>query len=96
MSSKKRGTRKFISQGNFYAYILECHDGTYYTGSTNNLQKRIFSHENGNGAKYTRGRRPVKLVWCKKYRYFKEAFLEERRIKRLTKGQKESLIVNQG
>jgi putative endonuclease len=49
-------------------------------------------HNNGNGAKYTRDRRPVKLIWSKEYRYFKKAFLEEKRIKRLTRGQKERLV----
>jgi len=49
-------------------------------------------HNNGKGAKYTRDRRPVRLVWRKKYRYFKLAFLEEKRVKSLTRQQKEKLI----
>ena len=46
-----------------YVYIVECSDGTFYTGWTNNLEKRIDMHSKGTGAKYTRGRGPVKLVY---------------------------------
>lgn len=77
----------------FYVYIAQCQDGTYYTGYTNDLENRIKEHNNGKrGAKYLRGKGPVKLVWCKEYRYFKSAFLEEKRIKGLTRKQKEKLI----
>lgn len=48
---------------NYYIYIVECSDKTLYTGITNNLEKRIKTHNNGTGAKYTRARRPVKLVY---------------------------------
>lgn len=84
--------RKFKRKGKFYVYILECSSGTYYTGSTNNLEKRIALHNNGKGAKYTRDRRPVELAWRKKYQQFKSAFLMEKRIKKLTRLQKESLV----
>lgn len=47
---------------NFLVYIIECSDGTYYTGITTNIRRRIFQHNNGTGSKYTRARRPVKLV----------------------------------
>jgi len=52
-------------------------------------------HNDGKGAKYTRDRRPVKLVWHREYKYFKKAFLEEKRIKKLTRKQKEELV-NEG
>ncbi len=52
-------------------------------------------HNKGLGAKYTRNRRPVKLVWYKEYKYFKKAFLEEIRIKKLTKAQKEKIVQGQ-
>ncbi|MDD5006101.1 MAG: GIY-YIG nuclease family protein [Candidatus Omnitrophica bacterium] len=84
--------RKFNRSGKFFVYILECKNGAYYTGSTNNLEKRISLHNDGKGAKYTRDRRPVKLVWCKEYKYFKLAFLEEKRIKKFTRLQKEELV----
>ena len=73
-------------------YIVECCDNTFYTGYTPDLAKRIELHNNGKGAKYTRARLPVKLVWSKEYRYFKKAFLEEKRIKALRRRQKEKII----
>lgn len=78
--------------GQFYVYIVECIDGTYYTGYTPGLENRLRVHNSGRGAKYTKDRRPVKLVWHKEYRYFKPAFLEEKRIKALTRKQKEKLV----
>jgi len=89
---RKRKKKKFKREGKFWVYIVECSDNTFYTGYTPDLEKRIKLHNNGKGAKYTRDRRPVRLVWCKKYKYFKLAFLEEKRIKRLTRGQKERLV----
>ena len=78
--------------GKYYVYIVECDDKTYYTGYTPNVQKRLKLHNAGRGAKYTRDRRPVRLVWCKEYRYFKSAFLTEKKIKNLTRKQKETLV----
>jgi len=88
----KHKKRDFKRSGKFFVYILECQDGTYYTGYTNDLDKRIELHNNGKGAKYTRDRRPVKLVWRKEYKYFKKAFLTEKKIKALTRRQKELLV----
>jgi putative endonuclease len=73
-------------------YIVRCCDGTYYTGYTPDIKKRVELHNKGKGAKYTRDRRPVELVWYKEYRYFKLAFTEEKRIKTLTRRKKEELI----
>jgi len=85
--------KKFKRSGKFFVYILECSDGTYYTGSTNDLKKRIREHNNSKrGAWYTRFKRPVEAVWKKEYRYFKLAIQEERRIKSLRRWQKEELI----
>jgi len=84
--------RKFKRTGRYYVYILECSDGTYYTGYTPDIQNRIKLHNAGKGAKYTRDRRPVRLAWRKEYKYFKRAFLEEKRIKSLTRKQKEELL----
>ena len=83
---------KFKRKAIFYVYIVKCKDGTYYTGYSPNLKRRIELHNSGNGAKYTRTRRPVTLVWFKKYKYFKPAFLRELQIKKLTRRQKEKLI----
>jgi putative endonuclease len=93
MIKKEKKTRnKFVRKGEFYTYILECADNTYYTGYTPNLSKRLELHNQGKGAKYTRSRRPVKLIWSKEYKYFKCAFLEEKRIKKLNRKQKELLV----
>ena len=83
---------KMKRSGLFFVYILCCRDKTFYTGYTPDLARRLELHNSGRGAKYTRSRRPVELVWCKEYRYFKRAFLAELKIKKLTRKQKERLI----
>jgi putative endonuclease len=52
---------------NWYCYILKCRDDSYYTGITNNLSKRIEKHNQGKGAKYTAAKKPVTLVWSRKF-----------------------------
>lgn len=89
---KNRNKTDFKRKGKFWVYIVECKDGTYYTGYTPDIESRLKLHNRGRGAKYTRDRRPVKLVWCKEYKYFKKAFLEEKRIKELKREQKEKLV----
>ena len=79
-------------KGKHFVYIVQCSNNTYYTGYTPDIEKRLRLHNAGKGAKYTRDRRPVKLVWCKEYRYFKPAFITEKRIKNLTRKQKEALV----
>lgn len=76
----------------FYVYIVRCKDGTYYTGYTNNLENRIKLHNKGDGAKYLRGKLPVKLVYAKEYKYYKNALHAERKIKKLRSWQKQELI----
>ena len=75
-----------------YTYIVKCSDGTYYTGWTNNLEKRIQSHNLGTGAKYTRPRLPVTLVYYETFSTKQEAMRREYAIKQLSRQQKESLI----
>ena len=87
--------KKFIRKGKFFVYILECADKTYYTGYTPDIERRVSLHNEGKGAKYTRDRRPVRLVWYKEYKYFKKAFLEEIRIKKLSRRAKEALVKEQ-
>jgi len=84
--------REFKRIGQFFVYIVKCNDQTYYTGYTSDLKKRLKLHNDGKGAKYTKGRRPVELVWNKEYKQFRRAFLEELRIKKLTRNQKEKII----
>ena len=83
---------RFRRNGRFYVYILKCQDGTYYTGYTNNLEKRIQRHNAGFASRYTRAKLPVRAIWKKEYMYFKSAFKTEKRIKQLTRKQKEALV----
>lgn len=84
---------KFKRKGVHFVYIVECSDGTYYTGYTNDLEKRIKEHNDGErGAKYLRGKLPIELVWYKQYRYYKRALQAERRIKQLSHRQKQELV----
>lgn len=76
-------------------YILQCSDNTLYTGWTNNLKKRLKAHNTGQGAKYTRGRTPVKLVYAEVHESKHEAMSREVQIKRLTRKEKEALILSQ-
>ena len=79
--------------GIYFVYIVECRDGTYYTGYTNNLEKRIREHNcSKRRAKYLRGKLPVKLVYAKEYHYYKNALAAEKRIKRLSHRQKQELV----
>lgn len=75
-----------------FTYILRCADGTYYTGWTNNLEKRLAAHNAGVASKYTRSRRPVELVYHECFETKEEAMAREWRIKQLTRTQKEALI----
>ena len=83
-----------ISRTTYWAYMVQCKYGTYYAGWTNDLKKRIAAHNKGTGAKYLRGKGPVKLVYKKKYSSVKEAQAQERSIKLLTRQEKEALITN--
>lgn len=78
-----------------YVYIVECSDGTFYTGWTNDLQKRIDMHSKGIGAKYTRGRGPVKLVYHEMFDLKEDAMKREYQIKKLTR-QEKIFLINQG
>jgi putative endonuclease len=73
-------------------YILECADGSYYTGITNNLDNRIKAHHEGNGAKYTKGRGPFKLLYSEIQENRSLASKREQHIKKLTRLQKEGLF----
>lgn len=76
-----------------YTYIVECADGTLYTGWTTNVQKRVKAHnEEKSGAKYTKAKRPVKLVYYEGYETKEEAMRREYAIKQLNRKQKLELI----
>lgn len=79
----------------YYVYILTCKDGTLYTGSTSDIIKRLYQHNNlKSGAHYTKIRRPVVLSYHETYNTYKEARAREAEIKRLRKEDKEMLMKN--
>ena len=73
-------------------YIVECADGSYYTGWTNDLENRLAAHNAGTGARYTRGRGPVRLVYKEECEDKQSAQRREWTIKKLTRAQKEQLV----
>lgn len=79
-----------------YVYIVECADGTFYTGYTTNIKRRLNEHNYSfkRGAKYTRSRRPVKLVYKEQHDSCSAALKRENQIKRLTRKQKIDLLKN--
>ncbi|MGD0022806.1 MAG: GIY-YIG nuclease family protein [Smithellaceae bacterium] len=83
MKSKKTSARK-----SWVVYILRCNDNSFYTGLTNDIEKRLMAHNNGTGAKYTRARLPVKLMIMSGCMDRKEAMCLEIRIKRMPKDKK--------
>jgi len=76
----------------YYVYILMCGDGSYYTGYTSNLGLRIKQHREGLGARYTRMRKPGRLVYAEKFSSRREAMSRERKIKAMSHDQKNRLI----
>ena len=85
----------FLAGGNGmenYTYIERCKDGSLYTGWTNDIERRLEMHNQGKGAKYTRGRRPVKLIYLEKFSTREEAMKREAAIKKLKRKEKLLLI----
>jgi putative endonuclease len=77
----------------YFLYILKCSDQTFYTGITTNLDRRIKEHNNSKlGAKYTKVRRPINLVYSKEFLNRSVASIEEARIKKLSRSEKLNLI----
>ncbi|OCA88478.1 GIY-YIG nuclease family protein [Pradoshia sp. D12] len=81
-----------MDKNNHYFYVLECADGSYYAGYTNDVNKRVNTHNDGKGAKYTRGRRPVVLRYVEEYQTKTEAMQAEYRFKQLSRGAKERIV----
>lgn len=75
-----------------YTYILLCSDGSYYTGSTNNLELRLKQHQNGEGANHTKKHLPVVLVYYEEFSRIDEAFYREKQIQGWSRKKKEALI----
>lgn len=78
----------------WYVYIVECSDKTYYVGTTNNVELRIEKHNGGKGAKYTKGRGPVKLKYVLSCESHSEACKKEYEVKQFTRAEKSKLIKN--
>ncbi len=77
-----------------YTYIIKCSDNTLYTGWTNDLDKRLLAHNQGRGAKYTRSRTPVTLVYFEEFQDKQAAMRREYEIKQLSRSEKEALIAS--
>ncbi|WP_127141187.1 GIY-YIG nuclease family protein [Flagellimonas marinaquae] len=75
-----------------YVYILECSDGSYYTGSTIDLDKRLKEHQDGRGANHTKKRLPVELLYVEEYLNIATAFEREKQIQGWSRAKKEALI----
>ena len=79
-------------ENTWHLYILRCRDGSLYTGITTDVEKRLEAHRSGKGAKYTRGRGPLELVYREECGTHSDALKREIEIKRLTREQKQALI----
>ncbi len=75
-----------------YLYILQCADGSYYTGSTSNIELRLWQHQQGEGAKHTAKRLPVKLVYTEEFDRIDTAFYREKQVQGWSRQKKEALI----
>ena len=94
MMLPKKEMVALAQQQNNYVYIVRCHDSSLYTGWTTHLEKRIKTHNAGKGAKYTKTRRPVELVYFETFKNKSDALKREYQIKQLKKEEKEKLILN--
>ena len=77
-----------------YMYILRCSNGSYYTGSTKNIERRLAQHQRGEGANHTRKYLPVELVYFEEYSRIDEAFYREKQVQGWSRKKKEALIDN--
>jgi putative endonuclease len=75
-----------------HVYVLECSDGTFYTGYTTDIERRVAEHDAGEGAKYTRGRTPVEVVHSESFGNRSAAMSREHEIKQFSRARKEQLI----
>jgi putative endonuclease len=75
-----------------WMYILECCDGSYYVGSTKDLERRLSEHDKGTGSNYTSKRLPVKLVYCEEYARIDDAFYREKQVQGWRRAKREALI----
>ena len=83
-----------MGENTYYTYIVRCADGTLYTGWTVDVEKRVAAHNAGKGAKYTRSRRPVRLVWSRPFPTKRDAMHWEWQIKQWPREKKEALYLS--
>ena len=84
-----------MTDARWYCYLARCGDGSLYVGVTTDLQRRSAEHNAGRGAKYTRSRRPITLVWWERWATPSEALKREAEIRAWRKSRKEAFIANQ-
>lgn len=75
-----------------FVYVLKCSNGKYYTGSTTNLEKRLWQHQNGEGSNFTKAHLPVELVYVEEFERIDDAFYREKQIQGWSRKKKEALI----
>lgn len=80
----------------WFVYLLECGDGSLYAGATNDVPRRLRAHQAGKGARYTRSRRPVRLVWHRRAKDRSAALRREAKLKQMTRAQKLELLARGG
>lgn len=85
----------YMETNHHYFYVLTCKDGSLYGGYTNNLERRIKLHNEGKGAKYTRGRGPVELTYCQEFADKGAALKAEYQFKQLTRRKKEEFLIRE-
>lgn len=83
-----------MASADHYVYVLECSDGSLYTGYTTDVARRVAEHNAGDGAKYTAGRRPVTLRYVEYHPSQSAAMSREYELKQLSRGEKEDLLPN--
>ena len=98
MISLMQGKEKSLGQNQtkeeWFLYILQCQDGSFYTGVTNDLERRLKMHNAGRASRYTRSRRPVKLLYQEAYASRAQVLARECAIKALSKEKKEKLVAD--
>ncbi len=98
MISLMQGKEKSLGQNQtkeeWFLYILQCQDGSFYTGVTNDLQRRLKMHNDGRASRYTRSRRPVKLLYQEVYASRAQVLVREYAIKALSRERKEKLVAD--
>lgn len=92
MQEKEKKARKKSRNEKWFLYILECSDGSFYTGITNDLERRVKMHGDGRGAKYTRSRRPVRMIYSESCKGRTAAMVRECAVKTYSKKEKMKLI----